>query len=45
VLGLAVTSWYDRRKLDRIAPDTLAFVERAIESGLAERAEQGEGRS
>jgi YhgE/Pip-like protein len=34
-LGLAITSWYDRRKLDRISPDILSYVERAID-GAAE---------
>jgi YhgE/Pip-like protein len=29
--GLAVTSWYDRRKLDRISPDILGYVGQAIE--------------
>jgi hypothetical protein len=35
-IGLAITSWYDRRKLDRISPDILSYVERAID-GAAER--------
>ena len=30
-LGLAVTSWYDHKKLDRISPDLLRYVEHAIE--------------
>jgi uncharacterized phage infection (PIP) family protein YhgE len=30
-VGLGMTSWYDRRKLDRISPDILDYVERAIE--------------
>jgi hypothetical protein len=33
--GLAITSLYDRRKLDRISPDILSYVQRAI--GAAER--------
>jgi len=35
-IGLAITGWYDRRKLDRISPDILSYVERAID-GAAER--------
>ena len=30
-IGLAITSWYDRRKLDRISPDVLSYVGQAIE--------------
>jgi YhgE/Pip-like protein len=30
-VGLGMTSWYDRRKLDRISPDILDYVEQAIE--------------
>ncbi len=32
LLGLLVTGWYDRRKLDRISPAALAAVDRSIES-------------
>jgi YhgE/Pip-like protein len=35
-IGFAITSWYDRRKLDRISPNILSYVERAID-GAAER--------
>jgi YhgE/Pip-like protein len=31
VIGLAITSWYDRRKLDRISPDILSHVGQTIE--------------
>jgi YhgE/Pip-like protein len=31
VIGLAATSWYDRRKLDRISPDILGYIGQAIE--------------
>jgi YhgE/Pip-like protein len=31
LVGLGVTAWYDHRKLDRIAPDLLKYVEHAIE--------------
>jgi YhgE/Pip-like protein len=41
-LGLAVTSWYDHRKLDRISPDLLRYVEHAIE-GAQERGTAGPG--
>jgi YhgE/Pip-like protein len=30
-IGLTITSWYDRRKLDRISPDVLSYVGQAIE--------------
>ncbi len=32
-VGFGVTSWYDRWKLDRINPDVLAAVDRAIDRG------------
>jgi len=32
LIGLAVTTWYDRRKLYRLAPEVIAFVERAVEA-------------
>jgi YhgE/Pip-like protein len=35
-VGLAVTSWYDHKKLDRISPDLLRYVEGAID-GAKER--------
>ena len=38
LVGLLVSGWYDRRKLDRIRPETLAAVDRAIERGAAEQA-------
>ncbi len=31
VIGLAITSWYDRRKLNRISSDILSYVGQAIE--------------
>jgi uncharacterized phage infection (PIP) family protein YhgE len=31
LLGLGIASWYDRRKPDRITPDLLRYVERAID--------------
>ena len=44
-VGLAVTSWYDHKRLDRISPDLLGYVERAIDGRLEEReaAKPGEG--
>jgi hypothetical protein len=39
ILGLAVTSWYDRRKLDRIAPDLLRYVERAVDRRVTDTRE------
>jgi hypothetical protein len=43
-VGLAVTSWYDHKKLDRISADLFRYVERAID-GVEERgaAEPGGG--
>ena len=41
LVGLGAATWYDRRKLDRISPQALAAVDRAIERGLAERADAG----
>jgi hypothetical protein len=31
LVGLAVTSWYDRRKLYRMTPDLFAYVQEAID--------------
>jgi len=31
VVGLTVTSWYDRRGLYRVAPDLLAYIEEAAD--------------
>jgi YhgE/Pip-like protein len=36
LLGLAFTAWYDHRKLYRIAPDMLGFIERSIDRRTAE---------
>jgi len=30
VLGVAITVWYDRRKLDRMQPEVLAYVHRSV---------------
>ena len=30
VLGLGFTSWYDRRKLYRVSPDAIAYVEQSV---------------
>jgi YhgE/Pip-like protein len=30
-VGLAIASWYDRRKLDRISPDILSYIGQAID--------------
>jgi hypothetical protein len=38
ILGFAVTSWYDHKRLYRIAPDLYAAVSRAIDRTVAERA-------
>ena len=34
-VGLAITTWYDRRKLYRLAPEVITFVERAVETQQA----------
>lgn len=39
VIGLGVTSWYDRRKLDRLAPDLVQYVEHATEERINARSE------
>jgi YhgE/Pip-like protein len=39
LLGLLVTGWYDRRKLDRISPAALAAVDRSIESTVGPSSE------
>jgi YhgE/Pip-like protein len=36
--GLAVTSWYDHKRLYRIAPDLFASISRAIDRTIEERA-------
>ena len=38
--GLAVKSWYDHKKLDRISADLLRYVEHAIE-GVEKRGSSG----
>jgi ABC-type polysaccharide/polyol phosphate export permease len=30
IVGIAFTSWYDHRRLDRISPDLLNYIERAV---------------
>lgn len=38
LLGLAVTSWYDHKRLYRLAPDIFGPISRAIDSVVQERA-------
>jgi YhgE/Pip-like protein len=38
LVGFAIASWYDRRRLYRIAPDLFAYVSRVIERAVQERA-------
>jgi YhgE/Pip-like protein len=38
LVGLAVTSWYDHKRLYRIAPDLFASISRAIDRTIEERA-------
>jgi YhgE/Pip-like protein len=37
VLGFGVTSWYDRRKLDRISPDVLGYIGEAVSASRRAR--------
>jgi hypothetical protein len=37
IVGLGVTEWYDRRRLDRISADGLALVDRAIDEAIESR--------
>ena len=41
-LGILVTTWYDRKHLDRMPPDLMAYVDRAV---LAYRDETRQNRS
>jgi len=38
LIGLAATSWYDHKRLYRIAPDLFASISRAIDRTVSERA-------
>lgn len=38
LVGLGFAAWYDHRRLDRISPDLLSFIERAVDEREAERA-------
>lgn len=40
-VGFLVTTWYDRRGLDRISPDVLAFVQRSARSYVTGAPAQG----
>ena len=37
IVAVAATSWYDHRKLDRISPELLSFIERAADERAQER--------
>ena len=37
VVGIAVTTWYDRRGLDRLAPEILEFAQRSARSYAEEK--------
>jgi YhgE/Pip-like protein len=39
-VGLAITTWYDRRKLHRLAPEVISFIERAVDVQQAAGADQ-----
>jgi hypothetical protein len=41
-VGVAVTTWYDRRGLDRLAPEVLEFLQRSART-YAERAPEPAG--
>jgi len=36
-LGLAATYWYDRRRLDRISPDLIDYIDHTVDRAVAER--------
>ena len=36
-LGLAAALWYDHRRLDRISPDLIEYINRTVEHAIAER--------
>jgi YhgE/Pip-like protein len=44
-VGLIVTSWYDRKRLYRLAPDLLAYVEQAVDRRPRERPEGSDARA
>ena len=37
LLGLAVTSWYDHKRLYRISPDLFSSISRAIDQTVQQR--------
>jgi YhgE/Pip-like protein len=41
-VGLIVTAWYDRKRLYRLAPDLLAYVEQAVDRRPRKRPEETE---
>jgi hypothetical protein len=41
-VGLIVTAWYDHKRLYRLAPDLLAYVEEAIDRRPRDRPEDAE---
>ena len=36
-LGLAATFWYDRKRLDRISPDLIDYIDHTVDRAVAER--------
>jgi uncharacterized phage infection (PIP) family protein YhgE len=43
-LGVLVTTWYDRRRLYRMPPDLMAYVDRAVLAYRAEKRQSGSAR-
>jgi hypothetical protein len=37
-LGLAAAFWYDRRRLDRISPELIEYIDRTVDHAVAEHA-------
>jgi YhgE/Pip-like protein len=38
LVGLAGTYWYDRKRLDRISPDLIQYIDHTVDRAVAERA-------
>jgi YhgE/Pip-like protein len=41
-LGLAATFWYDRKRLDRLSPDLIGYINRTVDQAVADRGSQAE---
>jgi hypothetical protein len=36
-LGLAATSWYDHKRLDRVSPELIEYIDHTVDHAVAER--------